>query len=106
MITAEFDTKYNKLTVTGHAGAAEKGQDLICAGVTTLVEALNVALDEMDQRGWLADGEAKLADGAAFFQAYGKEECKMAVHGVFLTAVSGLRWLAANYPEYVCINIF
>lgn len=106
MVTAEYDTKHSKLTVTGHAGAAEKGKDLICAGVTTLVEALNVALDEMGNRGWLADGEAKLADGAAFFQAFGKEGCKMAVHGAFQTAVSGLQWLAANYPEYVQINIF
>lgn len=106
MVTAEYDTKHNKLTVTGHAGAAEKGQDLICAGVTTLVEALNVTLDEMGKRGWLADGEVKLADGSAYFQAFGEEGSKMAVHGAFLAAVSGLRWLAANYPEYVQINIF
>lgn len=105
MIKAVFETKHNKLTVTGHAGAAEKGQDLICAGATTLVEGLNVALEEMDRRGWLADGESKLEDGAAYFQAYGKENYKMAVHGAFLTAVSGLRWLAANFPEYVQVNI-
>lgn len=106
MIVAEYETKHNRLTVKGHAGAAKKGEDLICAGVTTLVEALNVALDDLDKRGWLEAGEAKMADGEALFQAYGKEGYKMAVHGAFLTAVSGLRWLAANYPEYVNINIF
>lgn len=106
MIVAEYETRHNRLTVKGHAGAAPKGEDLICAGVTTLVEALNVALDDLDKRGWLASGEARLEEGEAFFQAYGKEGCKQAVHGAFLTAVSGLRWLEANFPDYIRVKIF
>lgn len=106
MIVAEYETKHNRLTVKGHAGAAPKGEDLICAGVTTLVEALNVALEDLDKRGWLASGEARMEEGEAYFQAYGNEKAKMAVHGAFLSTVSGLRWLEANFPDYIRVNIF
>lgn len=105
MIVAEYETRHNRLTVKGHAGAAPKGEDLICAGVTTLVEALNVALEDLDKRGWLASGEARLEEGEAYFQAYGDQGAKEVVHGVFLNTVSGLRWLEANFPDYVRVNI-
>lgn len=106
MIVAEYETRHNRLTVKGHAGAAPKGEDLICAGVTTLVEALNVALDDLDKRGWLASGEARLEEGEAFFQARGDQGANEIVRGVFLNTVSGLRWLEANFPDYIRVNIF
>lgn len=105
MVTAEFDSKHSRLAVKGHAGVAPKGEDLICAGVTALVEGLNVALEEMDTRGLLAGGDAKLEEGEAVFQAFGKEGYEMAVFGAMLTAASGLRWMAENFPEFVEMKI-
>lgn len=105
MVTAEFDSKHSRLAVKGHAGAAPKGEDLICAGVTALVEGLNIALEEMDTRGLLAGGDAKLEEGEAVFQAFGKEGYEMAVFGAMLTAASGLRWMAENFPEFVEMKI-
>lgn len=105
MVAAEFDSKHSRLAVKGHAGAAPKGEDLICAGVTALVEGLNVALEEMDTRGLLAGGDAKLEEGEAVFQAFGKEGYEMAVFGAMLTAASGLRWMAENFPEFVEMKI-
>lgn len=105
MITAEFDSRHSRLEVKGHAGAAPKGEDLICAGVTALVEGLNVALEELDTRGMLAGGDARLEEGKAVFRAFGKEGYEMAVFGAMLTVASGLRWMAENFPEFVEIKI-
>lgn len=105
MITADFDGRHNRLTVSGHAGAAPKGEDLICAGVTTLVEALAAALDDLERRGWLDWKEVSLGEGKAEIQAYGKPSYKVAVHSAFWVAVCGMRWIGIHYPEYLCINI-
>ena len=36
MIHATYYRKYNRLTVTGHAGSAEHGHDLVCASASML----------------------------------------------------------------------
>lgn len=40
MIEAVYDSEALTLTVSGHAGYAPKGQDIVCAGVSTLVYTL------------------------------------------------------------------
>lgn len=105
MVTVEYAPKEGRLSVSGHAGAAEKGEDLICAGVTTVVEGLAVALEALDGRGGLASGFVEMGDGVAEFTATPIPKCADLVLGVFLSAVSALRWLERHYPEYVRVNI-
>ncbi|RMH54655.1 MAG: ribosomal-processing cysteine protease Prp [Candidatus Hydrogenedentota bacterium] len=39
--------KENGLTVKGHSGVAPRGEDLVCAGVSTLVHTITTALEEV-----------------------------------------------------------
>lgn len=36
-----------RITITGHAGYAPRGQDIVCAGVSVLVETLAASLEEL-----------------------------------------------------------
>ena len=40
MIRFEYDQRENVVTCSGHAGMAPKGQDIVCAGVSALIQAL------------------------------------------------------------------
>lgn len=48
MITVQFDesldARHGRLTVSGHAGAAEKGHDVVCAAVSAIVQTLSIYL--------------------------------------------------------------
>ena len=37
----------NSLTIDGHAGYAEKGKDIVCAGVTSLVQTLVESIEDL-----------------------------------------------------------
>ena len=80
-----------ELHLSGHAGTAPYGQDLVCAAVTALVCALAKYLSEHGQSPTirLNPGDAKItAKGEAFAPA-------------FETVLAGLRLLSEEYPESV-----
>lgn len=106
MITAyvnmENKFKYLDLFVTGHAGAGPEGHDLVCAGVSALVEALAAAVEQMDQSDMLRSApEVHLLKGCGSIQAAPKEEWMDAVLMVFWTIQNGLWKLAEQYPENI-----
>ena len=70
-----------RLSVEGHAGAGPRGQDIICAGVSALVIALERAAPGI------------VGDGFALF-AGGEEAAYRVIAG-------GLSALAERYPEHI-----
>jgi len=82
MVTVEV-TK-NGLTFQGHAGFAENGRDIVCAGVSTLYYAL-VSMPEVELE---ECGEQRFV------------KCKGAYKKM---ALAGLRLLANTYPKNVRI---
>lgn len=106
MITAFIDmenkSKYLELAVTGHAGAGPEGHDLVCAGVSALVEALVAAVERMDQSDILRSApEVHLLKGFASIQVSPKEEWMDAVLMVYWTIQNGIWMLAEQYPENI-----
>lgn len=98
MISAEYNGKNgHKLTVTGHAGAAPKGEDLVCAAVTILVRSL---AEYMKLTG---DAETTLSDGK--FELHGGNSMSMDSIGALHMALIGLDMLAQQYPEYINFSI-
>lgn len=85
---------YNcRLEVKGHAGAGPCGEDLVCAGVSTLVYTLAESLQGMD--GFfchLEPGDAVLS-------------CRPSGRAMaaFRFAKTGLRLLAESFPENISI---
>ncbi|CAB1129670.1 protein of unknown function [Candidatus Hydrogenisulfobacillus filiaventi] len=84
-----------ELRVSGHAGAAPKGEDLVCAAVSALVETLHIGLKAIDVPGW----EAQVAEGDARFRF----DPTFPADGRAAVAVivAGLKDLADTQPRYV-----
>ena len=86
-----------KITASGHAGYAPKGQDIVCAAFSVLSLTLEIAvkkLTEDDIRIRLENGEM-----AAQWQRASPE-------GMLLinAYIEGVKALAENYPEYINVQ--
>jgi len=53
MIVARFEQ--NKVELSGHAGYAPKGQDIVCASVSALFGALVLSLDKYASKAYRSD---------------------------------------------------
>ena len=80
------------LEVIGHAEYA-CGNDVVCAAVSALVEALAAYLEEYGD----ADAEADLTDGYAMITVLER-------NAAFDMAVCGLGAIADQYPAYVSMT--
>ena len=101
MIIAKYDRngETHTLSVNGHAGYAEKGQDIVCAGVSAIVYALI---------GWLENNsdEARFISidemgGEVIISCEGDSD----VASVFYMAAVGIEQIMNTYPDHVDINI-
>lgn len=99
MITARYTVEDNthNLTVLGHAGYSEKGTDIVCAGVSAIVQALI---------GWIENNPEyaeciSIDNGEVLIECNGGEE----LAAVFYMVAIGLEQIANTYPDHVQIDI-
>ena len=101
MIMARYDRdgETHTLSVNGHAGYAEKGQDIVCAGVSAIVYAL---------LGWL-ENNSEDADFVSIDENNGEVviscEGDDNVASVFYMAAIGIENIMNTYPDHVDIEI-
>ena len=86
-----------ELTLSGHAGAAPYGRDLVCAAATALVCALAGYVSEQPLE---EPPTIRLQPGDAKIIAKGKD-----LAPAFETVLCGLKLLAEAYPESVRCEI-
>ena len=82
MCVVIYDPREGRLSMRGHAGAGEKGSDLVCAALTILMEtaAAQPGSERASGEGWcLIEGEP----------------------GRLAPLAVGLRLLARDFPEHV-----
>ncbi len=96
MITAEITR--TQLTITGHAGAGEPGHDIVCAGVSALVQAFKAGVESF------TEDDVKTAVDTSTGQIQGfvwgeqvSEELKVLIDTLWL----GLEMIADEYPQNV-----
>ena len=85
-----------RLLISGHAGYAEAGKDIVCAAVTVLTETLVKSLEE------LMDDEIKydISPGRADIQYKNlSERGLLLVDSFFL----GIKMVVQEFPDYVRI---
>lgn len=82
-----------KLLATGHAGAGKKGEDLVCCAVSTLLCTLAAELSRLG-----------CGDAAALASGYAAFSVPMKAASAFSFAATGLRLLAAQYPQYILLT--
>lgn len=90
------NVRQDEITVTGHAGYAPPGHDIVCAGVSTLVQVLIKSIQDLTED----KIEYDISPGGVDIK-YGNlsEESKNLVDSFFI----GVCMIADEYPENVRI---
>ena len=85
------------LEIIGHAGFAEYGSDIVCAGITALADTLVMSLQQLTQ------DRIVVADGSGLIKVKYKELSeagRLLVSAFFI----GATWIAEEYPEHVTVS--
>ena len=91
----------------GHAGYAEKGKDIVCAGISALCMALCARLEDMSLQGMVHLSQVSASDGELTLRAETESGDKMSallLACVFETVMAGLTALEADYPDYLIVT--
>jgi uncharacterized protein len=87
--------------IAGHAGMAEKGQDIVCAAVSVLTQSAVLGLN----RHVGIEPTVNRQDGYLTCQLAEREIIQMeSVQAIFETMAIGLREIAEQFPNYVRIE--
>jgi uncharacterized protein YsxB (DUF464 family) len=90
------------MTIKGHAQAAPKGEDLICASATMLAYTVAQAVQFMHEQGKLKKKpKLHIKNGEATIIATPTEEAYAEALHTFWVAQCGIHTLAHNYPQHV-----
>lgn len=90
----EIHCAQHKITITGHAGYAEPGKDIVCAGVSALVQTLIQSIETLTQdtiKCTLSPGAAEINLGDL------SERASVLVDSFFV----GCTLMAGEYPDRV-----
>ena len=86
-----------KITLNGHAGYAEPGKDIVCAGVTALTQTLIQSIDDLTDD----EIEYRISPGKVEIEYRNlSEKSKTLVDSFFV----GICLIAEEFPEYVKVR--
>ena len=90
---------------TGHAGFAEKGKDIVCAGISALTMALAQRLRELEAENILQIEYCRFCEGEAYMEISFADSkiCEMKASEVLETVRAGLEAIQSVYPENLMI---
>lgn len=99
MINIDIKRKNRRvvISVKGHAAAAPKGEDLVCAAVSTLVLTLHETLLRTKAQGH----EYRLTEGDALITFKQDKWTKPYMY----TIMCGFDFLANAYPQYIKLRV-
>lgn len=91
------NVREDRITVFGHAGYAEAGKDIVCAGVTTLTQTLIKSMNDLTED----KIEYEMSSGRADMKYRNLSEAgKFLVDSFFI----GICLIVDEFPEYVRIG--
>ncbi len=100
MIKATMWWNRLRLEVVGHAGYAEEGKDIVCAGVSAITAALAGTLEEAEERG-RCSMEEKSREAYAMITADPRMGNMQEIKAYFKMAVTGYRMIAEQYSKHI-----
>ena len=104
MINITFDPKNLELKMEGHAGADEKGHDIVCASASmlfyTLAQSLIKSEDMLKKHPII-----ELDDGLGLIKCRPKKEYQGNITLVYWTILNGIELLADEYPQYITFKV-
>ena len=107
MVKIMMDMDELTVKITGHAGTAPAGQDIVCAAVSTVYQWLIFSLEELsDQKDCVKKLEYTQEPGDCRLYTVPKECGRIPVRQRFLFAREGFELIADNYPENVKLEVY
>lgn len=91
-----------EIKVTGHAGFADPGQDIVCAGVSALVVTALIGLKRVAAHPH--EGKAKGGLMYCRVKAGGTPESALKAQAILETVVHGLCDIAKDYHQFVHVT--
>lgn len=101
MIRITYEKSGNRVTVTGHAGAAEKGTDIVCAAVSALVLTLGENIRVLRDTGSLDAYCVDAKPGSAVLSCKAIAGMDPVVRCIFGAVCCGFQLVQQMHPEYV-----
>ena len=103
MTRITYDPQQMMIKAEGLAGFAEYGKDIVCAGVSALMQTLRPALLERGIRNTMY----MITSGESRIEVKAEPECeeRYPCLVVFETVLAGLKEIARAYPDYVSIKV-
>ncbi len=104
MIEIKFNPEKLEIKISGHAGQAEKGKDIVCSAVSILFYTLAQAV--MDSEEMLAEEPVVIIDdGNGRVSCKPKEEYVATMQRTYWTILTGFELLAEEYKDYVSFAV-
>lgn len=104
MIKAELerDAHSVSLEISGHAGFAPHGEDILCAAVSALVCGLSAYAGRLDEEGFaMAECKREIGPGEARIYLHPEPQVRERVRGAFELAAEILTILGVHFPENI-----
>lgn len=104
MIEIKFIPKELRLSVTGHAGYAKKGEDIVCAAVSvlfyTLAQAIVNSTDLLEEPPVI-----NMDDGNGTVSCRPKQAFLGTIQRTYWTVLTGIELLTGEYKEYINFSV-
>ena len=104
MITVKFNPETYTLDVTGHAEHGKKGEDIVCAAISTLFYTLADALYEVKDM-LSEDIVFSDEDGNGHLSCKPKPEFEANVSLIYWTILKGFELVSKNYEKNVVMVV-
>ena len=101
MILVVYDRKKHCLTMQGHACAAEKGQDIVCAAASILAYTLAASVVNMNKLGSLENCVVRMDEADTEIHCTPDAETECVAKLIYDTVCAGFELLADTYPDNV-----
>ena len=103
MVKVKCNPRQLTLIMEGHAGVAARGNDLVCAGISAIVQALEYNLEkERDEK--LEDLVITKRDGFFKIAAKAREPYQREMEKEFRYTVNGLRMVREDCPRAIRVH--
>ena len=104
MIRVRIERRLGEITgftVTGHADTAPRGQDIVCAAVSAIVQTALIGIGEL----YGGPPAEHIAEGDVSWQMAGAPGDNLPIDAILATMRAGLEAIAEDHPEAVSVAI-
>ena len=109
MVRISFEQRSNKLNlkIKGHAGQADKGNDIVCASCSIIAYIVAQFVKEAECNGELkSKPTVKIESGDTVISCEPTDNILFEMQNMYLFAEKGYQLLSHSYPQYVELQPF